>query len=166
MIENVIVIVMGVAGSGKTTVGREVARRLSATFVDADDFHSPENVEKMRRGEALTDEDRAPWLEALRTRLAAGRANGERVVLACSALKAAYRTALKVDGARFVFLRVPEVVLRERLARRRGHFAGPAFLSGQLATLEEPSRQEAVVVDVERQDAPESLAERIVEALT
>ncbi|WP_110888121.1 gluconokinase [Deinococcus yavapaiensis] len=160
-----IVVVMGVSGSGKTTVGRAVARRLNVTFLDADEFHSPRNVERMRRGEALTDEDRAPWLHALRARLDEADRMGESVVLACSALKHAYREQLHAPSVRFAFLRVPEALLRERLASRRGHFAGPSFLAGQLATLEEPSEQEAIVVRVEASDDPDALAERIVEAL-
>jgi gluconokinase len=140
-----IIVVMGVSGAGKTVVGRALALALGGRwrFIDADDYHSQANKEKMHRGIGLTDADRAPWLAALRQALDSALEHGERVVLACSALKQAYRDAIRPDGAdaaaeRFVYLDVPIDVLRERLERREHHFAPPELLGSQLATLEEP----------------------------
>ena len=139
-----VIIVMGVAGAGKTLIGKALARALGWPFHDADDFHSRANVEKMRRGEGLTDEDRRPWLAAMRDLITGILERGERGILACSALKQSYRIALvpeaAPDGAvRFVYLHVPEQVLRERLAARTHHFAPPTLLPSQLQTLEEPA---------------------------
>lgn len=133
---------MGVSGAGKTTVGVALAQAIGWTFVDADDFHSPENKAKMHRGVGLTDADRAPWLAAMRDYLDRSLAAGARVVLACSALKQAYREALMPESAagvvRFVYLEVPAEVLHQRLAQRHHPFATPALLQSQLETLEEP----------------------------
>ncbi|HSQ31432.1 MAG TPA: gluconokinase, GntK/IdnK-type [Gemmatimonadaceae bacterium] len=139
-----VIIVMGVAGAGKTLIGKALARALEWPFYDADDFHSRDNVEKMRRGEGLTDEDRRPWLAAMRGLIAGILERGERGILACSALKQSYRIVLVPEDApdgtvRFVYLNVPEQVLRERLATRTHHFAPPALLPSQLQTLEEPA---------------------------
>jgi gluconokinase len=140
-----IIVVMGVSGAGKTVVGRALTKALGAgwRFIDADDYHSEANKEKMHRGIGLTDADRAPWLAAMREALSEALARGEHVVLACSALKQAYRDAIRPDGAdasteRFVYLDVPVNVLRERLERREHHFAPPELLGSQLTTLEEP----------------------------
>ena len=138
---------MGVAGSGKTTIGRALAAALGWPFVDADDYHSPPNIEKMRRGTPLTDADRAPWLAALRGRIVRALERREPLVLACSALKEQYRSALAggLRQVRFVHLTAPEAVLRERLAARRDHFARANLLDSQLATLEPPS--DALTID-------------------
>lgn len=137
-----IIVLMGPAGVGKTTVGERLANSLGWPFLDADGFHSPPNVERMRRGIGLTDADRAPWLRAMHDAIRDLHARGESVVLACSALKEQYRRALVPNGiskdVRFVYLRAPEALLRERLAHRSGHYAGPSLLASQLATLEEP----------------------------
>ncbi len=130
---------MGVAGSGKTTVGRLLAQELGCEFFDADDFHPVANVEKMRQGGALTDADREGWLTALRALLD----RQTSAVLACSALKKAYRDELA--GTRFVYLRADRALLEQRLDERRGHFFNPKLLDSQLATLEEPG--DAIVVD-------------------
>lgn len=139
-----VVIVMGVAGAGKTLIGKALARAVGWPFHDADDFHSRANIEKMRRGEGLTDEDRGPWLAAMRDLISGILERDERGILACSALKQSYRLALvpkdTPDGAvRFVYLHVPERVLRERLAARTHHFARATLLPSQLQTLEEPA---------------------------
>jgi gluconokinase len=144
------IVVMGVAGAGKTTVGRELAQAIGWEFRDADEFHSAANIAKMHRGEGLTDADRAPWLAALRGLIETVVREKRRVVLACSALKQAYRDMLRPDGVapravRYVFLDVPADVLRERLEHRERHFAPPELLTSQLATLESP--QDAVWVD-------------------
>jgi gluconokinase len=141
------VVLVGPAGTGKTTVGEALAAVTGARFVDADDEHAPASVVKMRRGEPLTDADRAPWLDRVRARAVEALAAGETVVVACSALRQAYRERLAQDDPRFVFvyLEVPQDVLARRLAERQGHFAGPELLSSQLATFERP--RDALVVD-------------------
>ncbi len=142
-------VVMGVAGSGKSTVAERAAGRLGWEYVDADDYHPPENVAKMRRGEALNDADRAGWLAALAALLADRASRGVHVVLACSALKQAYRDRL-AQGApfRLVYLKGTRELLASRLAGRRNHFMNPGLLDSQLATLEEP--RDAMVLDVAR----------------
>jgi gluconokinase len=142
-----IVIVMGVTGAGKTTVGRLLAQQLDWEFADADEFHPAANVEKIRRGIALDDSDRSPWLERLHTQIAKWEAQGRSVVLACSALKRSYRQILHAGpGVKFVYLRGSRELIAGRLQARRGHFADEKILSGQFADLEEP--EDAVVVDV------------------
>jgi len=146
---------MGPAGAGKTTVGKLLAEELGWSFLDADDFHSAANVEKMRHGVSLTDVDRGPWLASMRSALDAAYLASTNVVLACSALKETYRQALVPDraknGVQFVYLHASPEVLRGRLTTRVGHYAGPALLDSQLATLEEPS--DALWVDAS-QDPP------------
>lgn len=145
-----VVIVMGVAGAGKTLVGSALARELGWAFYDADDFHSPENVAKMHAGIGLTDADRAPWLAKLRDLIDHVIRDGRQAVLACSALKHSYRQTLTPEDApagtvRFVFLDVPADVLHERLEHRAHHYAPPELLGSQLATLEPP--RDAIRVD-------------------
>jgi carbohydrate kinase (thermoresistant glucokinase family) len=142
-----IVVVMGVSGAGKTTVGQRLAERAGWAFRDADDFHPPANIAKMRRGEALTDTDRAPWLEELHALLSGTAAAGHSLVLACSALKAAFRSRLTEDipGVNVVYLRVHRDELQRRLSVRSEHFFPGSLLDSQLAALEEPT--DAVVVD-------------------
>ncbi|MCP2012929.1 gluconokinase [Deinococcus sp. HSC-46F16] len=156
-------VVMGAAGSGKTTVGRELSARTGWPFLDGDDFHTPEARRRMARGEALTDADRWPWLERLRAELGTRPA----AVLACSALRRVYRDRLRGPGVRFLFLRVPELLLRERLAARTGHYAGPDLLPSQLATLEPPGRDEpdVLTLSVTAADTPTALAARALTAL-
>jgi gluconokinase len=144
-----VVVLMGVSGSGKTTVGKELADQLGWSFVDADDYHPAANVEKMRRGIPLTDEDRRPWLDALRTRVDGACARGENVVLACSALKHKYQHYLEQDDpacVRYIYLSGSEELIRERLAARKGHFMNPNLLHSQFETLEPP--EGALRVDV------------------
>lgn len=145
-----ILVVMGVSGAGKTTVGRRLAERLDWPFHDGDDLHPGENVRKMAAGEPLTDDDRMPWLERIRQLIQQHDRDGASAVLACSALKQSYRRYLGEgrDSVRFVFLRANRQVLERRLAARRGHFFDPALLASQLATLETPDR--AVTVDADR----------------
>ena len=135
-------VVLGVAGAGKTSVGAAVAAALDWPFADADDFHPPANVAKMARGEGLTDADRAPWLDRLNALLCAHAEREEPLVLACSALRAAYRARLAegVHGLplRWVWLDAPPGVIARRLAARPGHFAGTALLPSQLAAFEPP----------------------------
>jgi gluconokinase len=148
-----IVVAMGVSGCGKTTVGAMLAGACGWDFLDADDFHPPANVEKMRRGEALDDEDRRPWLDALATLLADKAAQGKGVVLACSALKQAYRDRLSARCAalRFAFLDGDKSLIRSRLLARQGHYMNPALLDSQFAILERPA--DAVVLNVAQEPA-------------
>ncbi len=136
-----VIVVMGVTGAGKTTVGRLLAAQLGWVFFDADDFHPKANVEKMRVGQPLTDTDRAPWLAALRVLIADCLRQGRNAVIACSALKAAYRVCLQVDVRQvvFVFLAGDPDLVRARLRVRRGHFMPASLLDSQIALLEEPA---------------------------
>jgi gluconokinase len=154
---------MGVSGSGKSTVGRMLAEALSLPFADADDFHPPANIAKMRAGTPLTDEDRWPWLDALGAWLAAQPAGG---VVACSALKRAYRDRLRaaLPGLRLLFLHGDAALIAARQAARPGHFMPPALMASQLATLEPPAPEEgAVLLDV--RDPPKALVARALESL-
>ncbi len=141
-----IVLLMGVSGAGKTTVGTMLASQLGWEFADADDYHPAANVEKMRNGIPLTDADREPWLESLRSLIAAWIAAGKSAILACSALKQAYRDRLMVGASvRVVYLKADRELLRERLLLRRGHYMKEGMLESQIATLEEPA--DAIVLD-------------------
>ncbi|HTM03178.1 MAG TPA: gluconokinase, GntK/IdnK-type [Vicinamibacterales bacterium] len=145
-----ILVLMGPAGAGKSTIGRALADDLGWRFVDADSYHAETSVAKMRRGEPLTDADRADWLRTLRDVIADAASSGLNLVLACSALARRHRDALAggLDGVTFVYLRTPASVLRARLAARPDHFADERLLPQQLATLEEP--EEAFTVDATR----------------
>ncbi len=141
-----VILLMGVTASGKTTVGRALATELGWRFADGDDYHSAANIAKMRAGIALTDEDRAPWLESLRKAILAWLAAGENVVLACSALKASYRDILLVSSdVKLVYLRASKELIAARLASRRGHYMNPKLLDSQFETLEEP--QNGLTID-------------------
>jgi gluconokinase len=142
-----IVIVMGVVGSGKTTVGRFLAEQLAWEFADADDFHPPSNVERIRQGISLNDDDRKPWLDSLRSAITAWIADHRNVVLACSALKRSYRQELAAGPeVRFVYLKGSAALIAQRLRARQGHFAGEQILASQFADLEEP--QDAVAAEI------------------
>jgi carbohydrate kinase (thermoresistant glucokinase family) len=144
-----IVVVMGVSGSGKSTVGRLLAERLRVPFVDADDFHSPQNIAKMARGTPLTDEDRAGWLETLAGLLSQKAEKGASVVLACSALKASHRSVLRVSSeVRFLYLKGDYDRILDRLNQRSGHFMRPELLKSQFEALEEP--EDGIVIDIDR----------------
>ncbi len=160
------VIVMGVCGCGKTTVGRALARELGCEFLDADDFHPPANVSKMANGTALTDDDRWPWLDAIVAAMHEHAGHGRGAVIACSALKEAYRERLRrggsaLDEVRIVYLKGEAEAIAPRLASRSGHFMPAALLASQFAALEEP--RDAIVVDI-RQPADEQVRQ-IVGAL-
>ena len=156
-----IVIVFGVSGAGKTTIGKLLAEELGWRFYEADDFHPRANIEKMRSGLPLADEDRWPWLNLLREQITRSLAAKENAVLACSALKRAYRERLRVsDDVKFVFLRGNYGLIERQLRRRRGHFMNPALLQSQFADLEEPEPDEdAITIELGR--SPEELVEQI-----
>ncbi|HJZ60155.1 MAG TPA: gluconokinase [Gemmataceae bacterium] len=159
-----IVVLMGMSGSGKTTIAKILAKQLGWTFVEADDYHPAANVEKMHRGEPLTDDDRRPWLDALRRRIDEACERGENVVLACSALKHAYQEYLERDEpgcVQYVYLHGSEDLIRQRLAARKGHFMNPSLLHSQFETLEPP----ADAVRVEITPPPEVIAAQIREKL-
>lgn len=153
-----IVIIMGVVGAGKTTVGSLLARQQHWEFADADDFHPASNIEKIRQGIPLTDADREPWLERLRQAVADWIAAKKNVVLACSALKRTYRQKLALGPeVRFVYLKGSTALIASRLHARHGHFAGESILASQVADLEEP--ESAIIVDITR--TPSQLVEDI-----
>jgi gluconokinase len=157
-----IAIVMGVVGAGKTTVGKLLASQLGWEFADADDFHPQSNVEKIRHGIALTDEDREPWLDRLREAIVRWIAEGKSVILACSALKRSYRAKLCVGPqVRFVYLKGSAALIADRLRSRHGHFAGESILASQLADLEEPEK--SIIVDISH--TPEQIVDEIKRAL-
>lgn len=158
-----VVVVMGVAGSGKSTVGALLAVKKHGQFFDADEFHSAANIEKMANGIPLNDEDRWPWLDQLRREVIDATPADQFTVLACSALKKVYRERLGIGtaGINLVYLKGPAKLLAERLEHRTGHYMNPEMLESQLATLEEPAPGEgqtfdintpvtAIVADIER----------------
>ena len=147
---------MGVSGSGKTTVGEPLAHKLGWRFIDADDLHPAGNVAKMKRGVPLEDADRWPWFDRIVAEMRRLTAAGESAVIACSALKQAYRDRLAAGGdVRFVYLKGDVATIEPRLKRRAGHFMPPSLLPSQFATLEEP--HDAIVVDIAR-PLPEQVA--------
>lgn len=154
-----IIVIMGVTACGKSTVGKLLAQQLSLPFIEADDFHSPENISKMRKGTPLTDEDRYPWLKALSNELKRHEQKG--AVLACSALKEIYREILQ-QGLRekitWIYLEGSETILRERIRRREGHFMPEELLHSQLITLEIPSY--AYCFSIEKE--PEIIVKKIL----
>jgi gluconokinase len=156
-----IVVLMGVSGSGKSTVGRILAERLGWNFIEADDFHPPANVEKMRGGTPLNDEDRKPWLAALKKRIDEAYERRENAVLACSALKHSYQDYLEREGdlafVEYVYLKGSEELIAKRLAQRKGHFMDPKLLHSQFEALEPPAN--ALQVDIT--PPPEEIAAEI-----
>lgn len=155
------VIIFGVSGSGKTTLGKLLAHELRWRFYEADDFHSQANIEKLRCGVPLMDEDRLPWLEKLRELIKRCVESHENAVLACSALKRAYRERLSVSTeVKFVFLRGNYALIAKQLGRRHGHFMNPTLLRSQFADLEEPQSDEGVLT-IELGRTPHELVEEI-----
>ena len=158
-----IVIVMGVTGVGKTTVGQLLAEKTGWPLYDADAYHSPANVEKMRAGIPLTDDDRWPWLDRLNALLREAESRGESAILACSALKQRYRERLQksLESVRWVYLKGDIELIRSRLQQRKGHYMNPGLLQSQFDALEPPGN--ALVVDVG--DEPAALAQRVLASL-
>ena len=139
--ESRVIVLMGVTGSGKTTVGKLLSKELGWKYYDADDFHPRANVEKMSSGVALNDDDRQPWLETLRNLISQCLERGENAVLGCSALKESYREFLQVnERVKLIYLKGDRDLIKERLNARRGHYMNPALLDSQFETLEEPKR--------------------------
>ena len=160
-----VAIIFGVSGVGKTTVGKLLARELGWKFYEADDFHPPANIEKMKSGHPLNDEDRQPWLKSLRELIKRCLDSREDAVLACSALKRKYRDYLRVnDQVTFIFLHGDRSQVSKQLERRRGHFMDPKLLDSQFADLEEPQPDERVIT-IEIGRAPEQLVDEIKRSL-
>jgi len=157
-----VIVVMGPTGSGKTTIGSLLAQQLGWDFVDADQFHSAANKEKMHQGIPLTDADRAPWLAAIHQQIEQWIAEKRNVVLACSALKQSYRDLLWRGGdVKLVYLKGSYELIAQRLLTRHGHFADEHILAGQFADLEEPA--DAITVDISA--PPEKIVEEICRRL-
>jgi len=157
-------VIMGVCGSGKSTIGARLARDLDLDFVEGDDLHPPDNVKRMAAGTPLTDDDRRGWLLAIGTRLRDAKRAGRGLVVSCSALKRSYRDLLRSAGddtVRFVYLAGSRALLAERMAQRREHFMPPSLLESQLAILEEPSPDEhAWVCDI--RETPDTIVGDLV----
>jgi carbohydrate kinase (thermoresistant glucokinase family) len=161
-----VAVMMGVSGSGKTTIADGVARRAGWRLVEGDKFHPPANVAKMKSGTPLTDEDRWPWLQAIAREIDAIRARGESAVVASSALKRAYRDILIGDrpDVALVYLKGSKDLIGERMAARKGHFMPPTLLDSQFATLEEPAADEhPIVVSIE--PPPDAIVDEVVRKL-
>ncbi len=157
-----VVVIMGTTGSGKTTVGRLLAERLGWESADADDFHSPANIERMKRGIPLTDADRAPWLKAMHDKIVLWISEKKNVVLACSALKQSYRDELLVSSdVKLVYLKGTYELLYRRLLSRKQHFANEKLLASQFETLEEPT--DALTIEVTH--PPEEIVAEICRGL-
>jgi gluconokinase len=136
-----VIVLLGVTGSGKSTLGKVLAAQLGWRFIEGDDFHTAANVDKMRRGVALTDSDRIPWLQNVRTAIAEALTQGESAVVACSALKKSYRDVLRVSSdVEFVYLKASMALIEARLQKRRRHFMSPVLIPSQFDTLEEPKK--------------------------
>jgi carbohydrate kinase (thermoresistant glucokinase family) len=161
-----VIVVMGVASSGKTSLGERLAERLGWPFRDADSFHPPENVAKMSSGTPLTDEDRKPWLAAIAAWIDGLRTTGGNGIVTCSALKKAYRDVIVGDrpDVTLVYLRGSRELIGQRMAARQHHFMPPALLDSQFATLEEPGADEKPLV-VQVEASKEAIVEQVVREL-
>lgn len=156
-----ILIVMGVSGSGKTTIGTGLALALGWSYIEGDQFHPKANVEKMARGISLNDEDRSAWLDELRSEIEKCLEEQRPAVLACSALKNSYRERLRVDErVQFVFLNIPYETARERMSKREGHFMPVSLLDSQFETLQQPDSSNSINVDA--QQSPDQIVKEVI----
>ena len=160
-----IIIVMGVTGSGKTTIGKQLAALLNWDFYDADSFHSPANIKKMSQGIPLSDADRIPWLLSMQQAIDTWLEEGKNIVLACSGLKATYRQILSRDSqsVRIVYLKGSFELINQRLSNRENHFMNQELLQSQFDTLEEPTLEESIWVNISQ--PPAVLAQQIIDKL-
>ncbi len=161
-----IIVVMGICGSGKTTLGRLLAEHLGYRFVEGDDYHTPEHVAKMAAGKPLSDADRWPWLRRLSEAMGEWDEAGENVVVSCSALRRDYRALLRkgAPDVRFIFLEGAVELVRERMASREGHFMPVALIDSQIEALEDP-RGEVGVIAVDINATPAKIVNRVIEGL-
>ncbi|GAB5559089.1 MAG: gluconokinase [Synoicihabitans sp.] len=162
----VAVVVMGVCGTGKSTIGQSLAAALGCTYADADDYHPPENVAKMRSGNALNDTDREPWLDRLRSLIEDHQSKGRGIVLACSALREIYRERLQPETGtlHWIFLQGDRELLAARMAARTDHYMPPTLLDSQLATLEVPAPRDALWCNVA--DSPAEISRQAIAYVT
>jgi gluconokinase len=161
---NRVLVLTGVSGCGKSTIGALVAGRLNWPYADADSFHSKANVAKMSAGRPLDDDDRGPWLRSVRAWIDERVAAGERGVVTCSCLKRKYRDALRRPEVTFVYLRGTRAQLEERLVARQGHFFKQGMLDSQFAALEEPTPDESVIT-VPIEGTPTEIADAVLAAM-
>ena len=159
--KQLVLILMGVVGAGKTTIGELLAHKLGWQFADADDFHSPQNVNKTHNGIPLNDADRAPWIAALHDAIQQWISEQKNVVLACSALKHSYRDQLRAAQVKFVYLKGDYDLIAKRLGSRRGHFASASILKSQLSNMEEP--HDALTVEIDK--SPQEIVAEILHKL-
>jgi len=160
-----IIIVMGVSGSGKSRVGQALAQRLGWQFRDADDFHTQAAKEKMKQAIPLNDQDRQPWLEAMRSAMDQWLMAGQNIVLACSALKSSYRQVLHLQDSQvqFIYLQGSFELIYKRLKHRQNHFMKESLLRSQFETLEEPTPAEAIYIDASQ--SPEVIVQEVINQL-
>ncbi|HEV7193507.1 MAG TPA: gluconokinase [Jatrophihabitantaceae bacterium] len=164
-VRSAVIVVTGVAGSGKTTVGRLLAERLQCSFLDGDDLHPAANVEKMAAGEPLTDADRAPWLDAIAAWIDRTLADGRSGVVACSALRQAYRDRLRAKGVRFVRLDLPASVAADRVRARPDHFMPAALVESQVDALEPAGPGERILCVAVEHQQPSAVVDEVLRGL-
>ena len=159
-------IVIGISGSGKTSISKMLAAQLKIDFIEGDDLHPQENIDKMKNGIALTDADRLPWLSIIKEKLLTKIIRQENFVLSCSALKVSYRDILREAGnIKFLFLKVGEEEVSERLEHRKGHFMPKSLIHSQIETLEIPSNKEKDIIIIDASKQPQDVLKECVQSL-